>query len=390
VTEELRTLEPDAYKIPSLDGARGLAVLLVMLYHFSPFLAQARELGLLESAFAFGWSGVDLFFCLSGFLITGVLLSSKGASNYFTAFYARRFLRIFPIYYLVIGLALTVTIACPAARASLPQRFEMPWYAAFASNWLPVLTDRPPRNSLGHLWSLAIEEQFYLVWPAVVLFCDARRLKMVALAGVATSVFLRLFTHFYLGAEVGPIYSTFTRCDGLLLGAFCAVLFREVGDPKKLQLGRWILIPAVAFFALLIALPKQKIWFFGLGITLLSISYAALILQLALSDRRPTALQRFFTHPALRTVGRYSYGMYVYHVPILALTAAFIISPQSTLFNEHPALALAVTVGMIATTFGIAALSFRFFEEPILSFKRYLRSREPEASLAVQAVPLGE
>jgi len=153
--------------IPALDGIRGLAILMVMLFHYGGNLERTNPIGrLVGGLFSFGWSGVDLFFVLSGFLITGILLDSRNAENYFSSFYARRVLRIFPAYYVSLALLLLILpMLDPPLRLSLPSDQWM--YVFYAQNWVGIF-DYPGRGLLTPYWSLAVEEQFYLVWPLVV------------------------------------------------------------------------------------------------------------------------------------------------------------------------------------------------------------------------------
>lgn len=205
-------------RIPALDGLRGLAILMVMLFHFSLNLDGHAWV---ENAFRspvrdFGWTGVDLFFVLSGFLITGILVDARGAQNYFSAFYARRALRIFPLYYFSLA-AIWLVFRHLVARPS-----GVIWYAIYAQNWLPV-----GGPGIGHFWSLAVEEQFYLVWPLIVYASSRRRVLQLSVAGIIFANILRvsLWEH---GVETYIVYANpFTRMDALLAGAACACLARD-------------------------------------------------------------------------------------------------------------------------------------------------------------------
>jgi peptidoglycan/LPS O-acetylase OafA/YrhL len=155
--------------LPALDGIRGLAVLGVLIVHADVLLNTTRQVEhVLVVLSEFGAYGVDLFFVLSGFLITGILLETKESPKYFSSFYARRFLRLFPVYY---GYLLVVALIFPALHHAI--RTSMTdygggwgWYLAYCSNWKPGHGASDP--CLGHFWSLAVEEQFYLLWPAMI------------------------------------------------------------------------------------------------------------------------------------------------------------------------------------------------------------------------------
>ena len=212
-------------RIPQLDSVRGLAVLAVLIHNtdedrFTGFVARN------------GWMGVDLFFVLSGFLITGILLDTKNTNGYFRNFYARRCLRIWPLYYCTLFFMFVVV---PLVRPSEAQRiFEtrsMPWwsYLVYMQNFfVPVVTKAA--GVLGVTWSLAVEEQFYALWPLVVRFCGERALRKVTVAIIGLDPIIRLFL-LRRGFNVYP--NTFCRLDGLMWGALLALLLRSKTFPRE-------------------------------------------------------------------------------------------------------------------------------------------------------------
>src|SRR5436190_14494061 len=151
--------------IPALDGIRGLAILMVMLFHYSPELDRSNPIERVAGSFCgYGWTGVDLFFVLSGFLITGILLESRAAGNYFSSFYMRRVLRIFPAYYLSLGLMFLVVPKIDSGGLRLlPSAHDRWMYVFYAQNWVGIF-HYPGQMIVTPYWSLAVEEQFYLVW----------------------------------------------------------------------------------------------------------------------------------------------------------------------------------------------------------------------------------
>ena len=189
------TGRPHAGVIPALDGLRGIAIILVMLHHFTNYRPTSGIDGLIGSVVFFLWTGVDLFFVLSGFLITGILLDSRGSERYFTTFYARRTLRIFPLYYLVLFVAFVVLPQFPAVNAVLTGQVDLPpqwpyWlylenFSIAARGWVHGWVD------VG--WSLAIEEQFYLVWPLVIWLCPPRLLALLCAAIIVAEPIARVF-----------------------------------------------------------------------------------------------------------------------------------------------------------------------------------------------------
>ena len=201
----LDVFDPPSLRLPALDGIRGLAILMIMQYHFwglgFGLVERAPRLGLdrwVASIRELGWTSVDLFFVLSGFLITGLLLDAKARSgHYFRNFYARRSLRIFPLYYLFLAFVLTVAGHIPflAAYATIPElRAHQLWFWTYGVNvaaCVPAIGAQIP-VVYTHFWTLAVEEQFYLVWPLVVFTLDVRRLRATCIGMVAVALGLRI------------------------------------------------------------------------------------------------------------------------------------------------------------------------------------------------------
>ena len=166
--------------IPELDGLRAIAIILVFLHHSRAQLPVVNMTTFyLGWYFGQGWMGVDLFFVLSGFLITGILLETRETSNYFTGFYARRVLRIFPLYYLVLTAVIVggSLLNVPKITATLPVPQDRWLYFCYLMNWVGLWRGHFGANSIGHFWSLAVEEQFYLVWPLIVWMVRPRTVR---------------------------------------------------------------------------------------------------------------------------------------------------------------------------------------------------------------------
>src|SRR5580704_3038698 len=197
-------------KIPQLDAVRGIAVLLVLLHNTGQY--PSLHLHLISDN---GWMGVDLFFVLSGLLITGILLDTKKSENYFKNFYARRCLRIWPLYYsALLFMFVIVPLIRPSEAHAIFEARSAPWwsYPLFIQNFL-VAIPTAATGLLGVTWSLAVEEQFYLVWPLVVRFFSARQLRNIAITVICFSPVLR----FYASVHGVNIYSnTLCRLDGLM------------------------------------------------------------------------------------------------------------------------------------------------------------------------------
>lgn len=353
--------------LPALDGVRGLAILFVIAFHARVAFSSTAEIPYLGfRILGLGWSGVDLFFVLSGFLITGILLDSREAPHYFRTFYIRRVLRIFPLYFAYLFLILVVArLAFLAFAHSDPWQSTNPWwYFTYLLNWKP---DHGFNDTvLGHLWSLAIEEQFYLVWPAVVWLVPRPRLKWVCLSLIAAGVLARVYLS-RAGFDPEAIYRmTPGRMDTLALGAFVAVGVRDF----RPRLDRWYRVLAVAaaigFLAVWAASPNP-VWsdvaMRTAGASLLGMLYAVFVFRAATVSSG--ALHRLLTTRLLRQCGKYSYAMYVLHSAPFHLTSEAVrqlpphLWPLKYLY--FPALA--------AVAYLAARVSWRLVESPFLRLK---------------------
>jgi peptidoglycan/LPS O-acetylase OafA/YrhL len=350
-------------RIPQLDSVRGLAVLAVLIHNtdkelYTGFVARN------------GWMGVDLFFVLSGFLITGILLDTKNSNGYFRNFYARRCLRIWPLYYCtLLFMFLVVPIIRPSEAHQIFEPRSMPWWSYFVylQNFLVPSITRAT-GLLGVTWSLAVEEQFYVVWPLVVRFCSSKTLGRIALTVICLDPALR-FLLVQRGFNVYP--NSLCRLDGLMWGALLALLFRSE------TLRRETCVP-IAWSVLLIAAPlailtaDRVLWAVYSFTALASASFV--YLALTSNNKR---LQRVLSNRFLIYSGVISYGIYLLEkIPIDAA--------KSFHLSAHPAIVLAVTG---ATTYLMATLSWNLIEKPALRLKRFFEVEQimpsgPEAALA--------
>jgi peptidoglycan/LPS O-acetylase OafA/YrhL len=377
-------------QFPALDGIRGLAVLLITVLHFTAVLHPVTPTERLFVAIrSFGWVGVDLFFVLSGFLITGILWDSKGSQHFFRNFYVRRVLRIFPLYY---GFLFAFFVLAPAIHPTLhlllaykALEHDQWWFWTYLQN---VLWARQHSTAgvighelVGHLWSLAVEEQFYLVWPMVVFLCSRRVLTRVCAVCVAAALLLRITVLLRVG---GPSLANYiltpARMDQLAAGAWLAVILSVPGNYARVRRWAWPTVWVAGGGFLLASLPdlltdgrSTMLWGVqSVGFTLLAAMFGALIV-LAI-DPRPShnAPNRLFQHPLLVFFGKYSYGIYVLHLPIRFALERAGLDARTLPLAGHSLVLGAMgfwCVGIVLTTIA-AFVSWHLFEKHFLHLKR--------------------
>ena len=360
---------------------RGLAIVMVMVGHF--WLGARPRNGLESGLFTVmqnGWIGVDLFFVLSGFLITGILLEAKGAEAYFRNFYARRVLRIFPLYYgflvaffLIAPLVMHPDPAGPFAVSSGTQ----PWYWTYTSNFLALVKGVQIPQGLNHFWTLAVEEQFYFIWPAIVLLMSRSALKKLCLALVVVALAFRVglrFTDYY---HTGGFVLTPSRIDSLAIGAWLAVMVRDRDTHQWLERFAPAAFVSAAVLLLVVNLPDERMFGYDLvmqtvGFPLLAIMSASLIV-LTTGQWRPNGrVRRFFESRPMGFFGKYSYGMYVLHLPLVVLLerVGFGITSFPRVGGSDVPAAFAYTLTAMAGTTILAFASWHLYEKQFLKLKR--------------------
>jgi peptidoglycan/LPS O-acetylase OafA/YrhL len=265
---------------------------------------------------SYGAMGVDLFFVLSGFLITGILYDSKKKAAYFRNFYARRVLRIFPLYYAVlfIGLIIVPHIAeVPRLGTAVAHQV---WLWSYCANvWLAISGNWEALPIYSHFWSLAVEEHFYFVWPLIVYFLDGRRLKLAAIAIAVGATLLRIGM-VACGANELSIYTlTPGRLDALALGGLMAIVAREEGGISRLTrlIVRAFVVGSIFIIASFIftrMVPAWRLALHEIRQTAFAIAFCAVLMS-ALAG--PLLIRRVFESQIMVFFGKYSYGLYVFH-----------------------------------------------------------------------------
>ncbi len=338
--------------IPQLDVLRGVAVLIVMLYHVEDIVPRLH----LRPIINLGYTGVDLFFVLSGFLITGILVRSKESSQYFANFYARRALRIWPLYYLLLLFTFVLLpMVHPTLKVSIFERCH-PWQAF--PFFLQNLTLKGQAfDTLRVTWSLAIEEQFYLVWPVIVWLAPRRTLKPLALSALFLSMALRWSVMVGLIAPLTIYMNTLTRLDGLSLGAFLALWIPQT-DERIVRLAGIMVIGLALPVTIALAWVQPGHWAF---FSLVAAFFAGM-LCLAITT------EAFSKVGFLRYTGKISYALYLVHVPVFTFGAAYGVGRM--LFPRSPIVAEAALLVMsFAACYALATASWHFVESRILRLK---------------------
>lgn len=385
--------------LPALDGLRGLAILLVLVHNldiYAPTPGAMLLARLYKEAAYVGWIGVQLFFVLSGFLITRVLLASQGDPHYFRNFYARRVLRIFPLYYLAL---VVFTGLLPALGLSPVQNAHGSplWLWFYLSNWTQTIG--LGGDQLPHFWSLAVEEQFYLLWPLLLWRRSPRQTLFLACGLVVLTPFLRAWMLVH-HLDPGTVYvSTFARMDALAAGAAVAAFLATPGrSERSLDWRIWAVMALLAAsLAVLGSHGFQRLSPAGqvFGYSLLAAAFAASVAAAAATDvrragkRRQPWWYRLLCHPALRMIGCYSYAIYVFHKPLdqwlgqrvlLGLTGGV----ETT--NGWIAAAYLLSMGSLSVLIGGA--SWYLFERHFLKLKSHFDAAAP-ASPSAQSLQLG-
>jgi peptidoglycan/LPS O-acetylase OafA/YrhL len=391
----------DGGRIPALDGLRGVAILFVLFHHYFQAFLPGTDNWLDRSMIhiaGIGWTGVDLFFVLSGFLITGILLDARASGgSYFKAFYARRFLRIFPAYYLFLFVLFVIlpNVGELRGRADLHALVsDQIWYWTYTNNIHTSIDLNAHYGAFtnGHLWSLAVEEQFYLIWPLVVLLVGARRLAPVCLVLIVSAFVVRLAIRDQwlplFNNSIAAHAMTPARMDTLAIGALIAVMMR---DERQFALLKRAIAPAAAIglvgLAVLmisfgaVTLPAFDFWTSTVGLSMLALLFGALVTATVVAQPG-SMLHTMGTQPILTIFGKYSYAIYIVHFQLLELLRRSIRDSGGlplVLGMEWPGRLFFVFIGA-SMSLAVAWLSWQVYEQHFLKLKRYFRYRRRPAA----------
>jgi peptidoglycan/LPS O-acetylase OafA/YrhL len=359
--------------VPALDGLRGVAIALVVTYHSLPWVSTTNPLwkGIYFLA-SLGWAGVDLFFVLSGYLITGILLDGLGAPGSLRAFYTRRVLRIFPACYVLLGVLLGLRgCGLTSGYMDLDRAFAVA--ALYVSNFYYGLAASPSTWApLGVTWSLAVEEQFYLVWPFVV-----RRLGRSGVVSLGLGLFLAVTLARVLLVSSGfrgfaaLEYLTFFKFDALGTGALLAALLRDrtrgtAGLRRGLRVATLAAWPLALALGATNSLNRSSLVLHSLGFAVLSVAFGCAVGWSVLPGA--PGLSRLWSAAPLRYLGRISYGLYLYHQVANWLFADYL-GPHWLAAAAAPTWSIARFLFVWIASIGVAEASWRFIEAPCLRRK---------------------
>ncbi len=377
-----------AQHIPALDGVRGLAIILVLIFHFAG-LGYSQLPPVFQKLFGAGWVGVDLFFVLSGFLITSILVEAKGSAGYFKNFYMRRVLRIFPLYYGVLAVALVLlTVYRPNLKADYLAVANHQWALwLYLQNFVAM-----DWHGFGHFWSLAVEEHFYMVWPAVVFLLSRRGAIGFCVLLIVSAIGVRVWRELNvpLDADAAKLWreSTYTwticRMDALAIGSLLALSAHggAGGIERFRKAAPWVLAAAVlavgGLFARYGTLNYQMPAIQLAGFTVNAIGSAALLV-IAVTAAPKGLVERAFSVSPLRFLGKYSYGTYVFHMFVMVLMRIYVpiqdLKPR--VGNSGLAAVAVYIVGGTLISLGVALVSWHLYEKHFLKLKRFFEYRKP-------------
>jgi len=338
-------------RVPQLDGLRGIAVSLVVLFHYGDVLVHVPVVGQIVSH---GWIGVDMFFVMSGYLIGGIALDNREASNFLSVFYRRRFLRIFPLYYFVLLFVFVLHWIRPAS-----DQYPAWIYIVYLQNYVAAFTGNPGTIWLQPTWSLAIEEQFYLVLPATLILLPRKYLVAILIAGILGAFALRL-VGYNLPVQDPDAFSLFltqTRGDGLLYGVLLAILLRN--DPAAV--GRWrtsfCIVPLAALIVFTLAAHLGELLFFTVGMAVVGPAFFCIV---GLAVTRSNGLVASITDIwVIRWIGVRTYAIYLFHMPVL-LTSRLVFQAC------HVESESGIRIVALVVTVGLAAASWVVLERPLI------------------------
>jgi peptidoglycan/LPS O-acetylase OafA/YrhL len=375
-------------RFPALDGIRAVAVTMVFVAHYGGGAHGGAILQVLNTIRGRGWVGVDLFFVLSGFLITGILYDTRFDTHFFKRFFARRSLRIFPVFYLVAATLLALTPVVHYQWHAEHLLFLVYMGNFLANHNFDFYTVHSASNgvftaNIAHFWSLCVEEQFYLLWP-IVVWAVRDRIKLIWTAtGISLlALILRCVMFALVGAPIAETWIVRTlpfRMDTLLIGGLLALLLRGENADRWQRLCRpvFLIFAALTLMIFTVSPAADSPWLLTVGLTCIALASAGLIGS-TLRAGSP-AFQVFYRKP-MRILGKYSYGFYIFHAIFVTAWIQFLVK-MFFLFHHSRAVSgiVALTVNF-AVTFLVAKFSYDIFEVKFLRWKTHFEYDSEQAA----------
>jgi len=357
--------------IKPIDGLRALSIILVIFFHSNLFVGYWDNHSVAFNVLNSFDAGVSFFFLISGFLITGILVDTKQVDGFFKKFYARRFLRIFPLYYLILIFAFLVVPQFEHPRLEKWSNVESSWYWLFLSNYYIALKGQFQHGLVDLSWSLSIEEQFYMLWPLVVFYLKPRNIFRVSIFCILFSLSLRVLLKVNGVGDLAIHVFTFTRLDGLCLGAILALGYRKMVKLPDLSKVPYLIgvIPLIIHYILILRTDSFSLFLRGtLSYTLVAFFFAFIFMKVISSEKT------IFNNPLLIMIGKYSYGIYLTHYPIASflkpVVSSILESNYSTLGVIY-LLQLAYSSAVLVISLAVSFCIFHAYEKHFLKLKKY-------------------
>jgi peptidoglycan/LPS O-acetylase OafA/YrhL len=380
--ENQHKTKAEASRFSPLDGMRGIAILLVIFVHTFKYEGNSLFGRILTTFADSGWIGVTLFFVLSGFLITGILLDTQHKQHYLRDFFARRSLRIFPLYFgfLVVYFFVLPHLPDTLVKLPQPQSGEHIYYWSYLTNmkeWLSGTANSIP--PLDPLWSLAVEEQVYLFWPFLIRLVPPRWLPHV-LVGMAVFSFGWRFLTRLTAQSIDLSYGWApANLESFAAGGFVAWISRESGKLLKIWAPRLAIASSCFLMGMFIGqkhfhVAEAPVQILTVGISGLVIFFASLIgCSVIFSDR--SLLNRVLSNSWLRALGKYSYAIYLFHSVVIELLVPIIFSPSTGIIRGRDVFgSLLLTGAVTVCSVILACLSWYGWESQFLRLKKYFPS----------------
>ena len=378
---------PSRAFVPSLEGVRGYAFLAVFFAHYfsnNTFDFDQWWLYPAKIVLQIAWVSVPVFFVLSGFLICGILIDTREKEGYFKIFYSRRILRVFPLYYLTL-----IVVGLVSACNGYPLNYHFWAHFLYIHNLVPGYVadgSKFPDHAISHLWSMGVEEQFYLLWPLMVWICPSRRILLrVTLALIAGSFTLR-FAANWLNLEPWAIYFwTPTRVDAILVGAVFAIVRGEAIYRRLQAIAPYVALGGAGVMMLLAERsgnnPAVSSWTGAVQISVWNITAAGVVLAVM---REGSWLCRLCSMKGICWIGARSYGLYLFHALYLYWFVHSVVAKINNFMPYSVAYAVSAAIAFALTVL-LAGVCYRLIELPAMNLKKRLQYGGPKMQTGVNA-----